>query len=420
MVTRKQPTVVSLFSGAGGLDYGFEAAGFRTRVAVEMDRDCCETLRQNRRWTVMESPIEQVSSADLLRAANAKRGEVDALIGGPPCQPFSKAGYWARGDSQRLSDPRSRTLHEYMRCVADLLPRVFFLENVHGINYSGKEEGFRVIEKLAEEINQAAKTRYTLTWAVLNAADYGVPQQRVRFFLVGDREGRSFQFPEATHASEEGLRQGQLFGIRAQLPPVTAWDAIGDEKPDDEEELEVRGRWAGLLPSIPEGQNYLWHTNRGGGKPLFGWRTRYWSFLLKLAKCRPAWTIQAQPGPAIGPFHWSNRRLSALEMARLQTFPEGIRVVGGRNSVQRQLGNAVPSLLAEILARAIRCQLLGASRVGAPSLVVPRRLPVPPPERTRPVRREFLALVGNHADHPGTGLGNAARKRSSRGAVADS
>src|SRR5262249_18489369 len=112
------------------------------------------------------------------------------------------------------------------------------------------------------------------------------------------------------------------------------------------------------LPSIPEGENYLWHTARGGGMPLFGWRTRYWSFLLKLAKDRPAWTIQAQPGPATGPFHWTNRRLSSQELCRLQTFPDGLQFDCGRNDVQRMLGNAVPSLVAEVIAREIRGQLL--------------------------------------------------------------
>ena len=88
-----------------------------------------------------------------------------------------------------------------------------------------------------------------------------------------------------------------------------------------ERTLTVGGKWADLLPTIPEGQNYLWHTNRGGGSQLFGWRTRYWSFLLKLAKNLPSWTIQAHPGSSIGPFHWRNRKLSVPEMCRLQTFP---------------------------------------------------------------------------------------------------
>jgi DNA (cytosine-5)-methyltransferase 1 len=146
--------------------------------------------------------------------------------------------------------------------------------------------------------------------------------------------------------------------------------------------------------------------------PLFGWRTRYWSFLLKLAKNRPSWTIQAQPGPATGPFHWTNRRLSSQELCRLQTFPDGLQFDCGRNDVQRMLGNAVPSLVAEVVARAMRKQLLGErTSTKELRLLPPRREPVPGPERVAEVPSMYHALVGNHAEHPGEGLGNRARQR---------
>ena len=248
-----------------------------------------------------------------------------------------------------MKDPRANTLSEYMRCVNDLLPRAFLLENVHGISYTGKEEGFLHLYELMESINERQGTRYRLSWKVLNAADYGVPQLRSRFFLVGSRDGKSFAFPRASH-SEHGSEL--LFGDDNQPAPyATAWDAIGGLEGDEDEDLQMRGQWKDLLPSIPEGENYLWHTDRKGGLPLFGLRQRY--PFLKLAKNRPSWTIQAQPGPAIGPFHWDNRLLSWREMAAIQTFPEDVAFYGNRISVQRQLGNAVPSLLAEVLARDI-------------------------------------------------------------------
>jgi len=409
------PTVVSLYTGAGGLDYGFEAAGFVTRVAVEFDAHCCATLAANRGWPVIPQDIQRVPSAAILERAGLRRGEPDVLIGGPPCQPFSKSGYWANGDAGRLTDPRAVTLLEYMRCVKDLLPRVFLLENVHGIAYSGKEEGFLLLERLTREVNRQEGVDYALSWAVLNAADYGVPQARVRFFLVGHREGTRFSFPEPTHGPAQAPGEQTLFGRVERLPYAMAWDAIGHLEPPEDEDLRVRGRWADLLPSIPEGQNYLWHTNRGGGMPLFGWRTRFWSFLLKLAKDRPAWTIQAQPGPAIGPFHWANRRLSVEEMARLQTFPRGLNYVGPRLSVQRQLGNAVPSLLAEVVARGIARQLLGTPCGDRPALQVAPRRPIPPAERVNPVPDKFRSLVGDHPDHRGEGKGRGSeRARSGR------
>src|SRR5205823_7032500 len=133
--------------------------------------------------------------------------------------------------------------------------------------------------------------------------------------------------------------------------------------------LQVRGSWGALLPSIPEGENYLYHTNRGRGLPLFGWRTRFWSFLLKLAKNRPSWTIQAQPGSAIGPFHWKNRRLSVREMCRIQTFPDDYEICGGRTDTQKQLGNAVPAAMSEVLGLRIMEQLHPKTRRRTPNLL---------------------------------------------------
>ena len=267
-----------------------------------------------------------------------------------------------------------------------------------------------LLEKLTRGINRRAGTNYTLSWKVLNSADYGVPQIRTRFFLVGHRDGRTFQFPPATHG-QDALPAGRLaldLELGSRKPYVTAWDAIGDYSPPPNEDLTVKGYWAALLPSIPEGENYLWHTNRKGGLQLFGWRTRYWSFLLKLAKGRPSWTLQAQPGPAIGPFHWTNRRLGAEEMARLQTFPRELKYVGGRGSIQRQLGNAVPSLLAEILAGEIKRQFFGKSPAGPSALAIEKKCPIPPPEPVTSVPRKYVKHVGAHADHPGEGKGRRA------------
>jgi DNA (cytosine-5)-methyltransferase 1 len=402
--TMAKPKVISLYSGAGGLDYGFEAAGFETALALEIDRNCCETLRRNRPWTVLERSIFEVRSNDILDAARLKRGQAAVLIGGPPCQPFSKASYWVRGESKRLDDPRANTLGQYMRVLEDTLPSVFLLENVEGLAYAKKSEGLELLLGLVDDINRRAKTHYQPSFQVVKAAEYGVPQLRERFIMVAARDGGEFRFPSGTHGPAK-TRKGQLqLGTVARYR--SAWDALGDDHPGPTEELEVKGKWADLLPSIPEGENYLWHTDRGGGIPLFGWRRRYWSFLLKLAKDKPSWTIQAQPGPAIGPFHWESRRLSMRELARLQTFPDDVMVTGARGAVQRQLGNAVPALLAEVLARAIRTQFLGLKRLSTqPRLLPPDRGNAPPPESVSDVPRRFRSLKGDHKPHPGTGKG---------------
>jgi DNA (cytosine-5)-methyltransferase 1 len=397
------PKAISLFTGAGGLDYGFEAAGIETAIAVEMDRDCCETLRRNRRWAVVEDRLENVPTEAILARTCLLPGEVDLVIGGPPCQPFSKSGFWAAQETRRMSDPRARsTIEHFLRVVLEARPRAFLLENVEGLGYRGKSEGLDHLREHIERINAAVGTSYRLAVGVLSAADFGVPQHRRRMFVVASRDGRGFVFPTPTHAdTADALLAAGLERHR------TAWDALWDLPQHPNEDLAVRGKWASLLPSIPEGANYLHHTARGDGDPLFGWRTRYWSFLLKIAKNQPSWTIQAQPGPATGPFHWSSCRLSRRELCRLQTFPDDIEITGDYAAVHRQVGNAVPSLLAEVLARAIREQLLDTPAATPRPLLLRDRSPrpCPPPEPVGPVPAAYHQLRGRHEAHPGTGRG---------------
>lgn len=402
MVQRRK--LVSLYTGAGGLDLGLEAAGFQTAVTVEMDPDSVETLRRNRPWPVIGRDIHDVGSVEILDVAGIREGEADLLVGGPPCQPFSKSGYWATGDAARLEDPRASTLEAYLRVLRDVKPRVFLMENVAGLAYQRKDEGLHLLRRTIDSINRQCGTSYSFSVALLNSSSYGVPQHRERVFIVGHREGKEFDFPLPTHSPPHDRRLGTE-------PVHTAWDAIGDLEDDDDPSLRMTGKWADLLPSIPEGQNYLYHTDRGDGLPLFGWRRRYWSFLLKLAKDLPAWTITAQPGSAIGPFHWKSRRLSMRELCRLQTFPDGYVVAGGRSAYQRQIGNAVPSALAELLGRCIVEQLLGGRPRGPLKLLPPRRQPVPPPEPMGAVPARYRHLAGEHEAHPGTGKGYGALAR---------
>ena len=197
---------ISLFTGIGGLDFGFEAAGFETRVALEIDRYCCRTVRLNRPWEVIEGDINEVTSATVLERAGLEVGEADMLIGGPPCQPFSKSSYWVRGDALRLDDPRADTLTGYLRILRDALPRAFLLENVYGLAYEGKDEGLRYILDGIAQINRATGANYKVAWKIINTAEHGVPQIRERVFMVGSREGQEFRFPEAAFASPDELK----------------------------------------------------------------------------------------------------------------------------------------------------------------------------------------------------------------------
>lgn len=405
-------STISLFSGAGGLDLGLEAAGFDVRAALEIDRDCVATLRKNRDWPIIDRSIHEVSSEEILQSAGLGVGEVDLLVGGPPCQPFSKSGYWASGDTKRLDDPRATTLEGFLRILRDIRPKAFLLENVAGLAYSGKDEGIHFITRTIEQINKECGTRYRPELLLLNAVDFGAPQIRERAFLVGSSTGKVFGRMKPSHHPPEAQGSLRQMSFTASTQVYrTVWDAIGDLREDLDEDLRLSGKWADLLPTIPEGSNYLYHTEKGDGLPLFGWRRRFWNFLLKLAKNLPSWTITATPGPATGPFHWSNRRLSVRELCRLQTFPDGYGIVGSYRSALRQIGNAVPCVLAEAIGIEIRARLLGdlSAKSLKASMVPPRRLPIPPPEPIAAVPPKYLIFIGSHTPHPGTGKGHRAR-----------
>jgi len=341
---------ISLFSGAGGLDLGAEQAGYEVRAAVEWDRDAAATMEKNfsQLWSpVIRRDILHVPTEDILVAAGLGPGQApDLLVGGPPCTPFSKSGFWLEWKREGL-DPNASLLQAYTRVLAEAKPHRFVLENVYALTYNNKASG-PAYDRLIREIGEAG---YDFHAKVLNAADYGVPQSRPRLFIVGVRKGeRVPRHPRPTHGGQWERRQT---GDPRQ-PHVTAGQALAGLITEPEPGEDVNGKYGHLLPAIPPGDNYLFYTEkRGHPDPLFKWRSKYWSFLLKLAPHRPSPTIQAQPGPYIGPFHWENRRLRVREMKRLFTYPDDFELVGGRVSVQAQLGNSVPPLLARKVIEAV-------------------------------------------------------------------
>ena len=278
IASSRERTVLSLFSGAGGLDLGLEAAGFKPVLCVEIDEDSKATLKQNRpKWRLAEpGDIEALESDEILHQAGLKPRELQLLAGGPPCQPFSKSAYWSNGNGLRLNDPRAHTLRGYARVVEATLPEVLLLENVKGLAYKKKDEGIQLLHRELAAVNRRHGTSYALQEIHLNAAAYGVPQMRERLFLVASVDGRSVEMPLPTHGEGDGLERFR-----------TAWDAIGHLDHDTwSPDLNPTGRWAALLPSVPEGQNYLWHTPRNeqkGSEPLFGWRD---SILVLLVEAR--------------------------------------------------------------------------------------------------------------------------------------
>jgi DNA (cytosine-5)-methyltransferase 1 len=342
---------ISLFSGCGGLDRGVEDAGFRVTAAVEIDRDAADTMEKN--FHGLQSPVirrdlRQVSADELLEAAGLGSSErPDLLVGGPPCIAFSKSGFWL--DYKREGrDPAAGLLQAYTRVLRETRPRAFLLENVYALTFKNRASQ-PAFEQLLQEIAHAG---YEPFWGVLNAANYGVPQLRPRLFVIGAPTGqRPPELPEPTHG---GRWEGTHTGNPAQ-PHITTGQALQGLTSEPEPGEVVAGQWGHLLPGIPPGDNYLHYTaKRGHPNPVFRWRGRYWNFLLKLDPDRPSPTIQAQPGPYVGPFHWENRRLRIGELKRLFTFPDDFTFVGSRKAIQAQIGNSVPPLVGRRVGEALR------------------------------------------------------------------
>lgn len=403
--------VLSLFTGAGGLDLGLERAGFEIAGCVEMDRDAQLTLEGNRPAWRRLSPgdIHSHRPKEILAAFGLSSRDAALLVGGPPCQPFSKSGQWRNGRAPRMSDPRAETLRAYLDVMDAVLPELMLLENVRGLittrsRRNQRYEGLDVLRSALRRINDRHGTKYEPIAFVLDAADYGVPQHRHRAFVFASREGSDLVPPLPTHGLDSTIDDGVKNKRQAN-----AWDSLYDlDDPEFDPVLLPSGKWADLLPSIPEGDNYLHHTDRGGGEPIFGWRRRYWSFLLKLAKNRASWTIQAQAGSATGPFHWRSRRLTIREMARLQCFPDSWQIEGSTTSARRQLGNAVPPPVGELLGLEIRRQIYGEKPSHKTPLVPILQDDCPASEPIAAVPDRYLVLRGTQEDHPGPGQGPGA------------
>jgi DNA (cytosine-5)-methyltransferase 1 len=313
--------------------------------------------------------IRSVPTDALLEAGGLDVGEAGLVIGGPPCTPFSKSGFWL-AEKRESRDPNASLLDEYVRVVRETRPEAFILENVQGLTYrTHRAQLDRLLRSLTD-------LGYNPQMQVLLAADFGVPQLRKRLFIVGRRDGRTFEFPAPTHSGDSEHTKRRLDDpLPIHVTAGQAFEGLADVPETGE---LVEGEFGELAAEIPAGRNYLWHTERGGGRDMFRWRSRYWTFLLRLSPDKPSSTVQAQPGPYVGPLHWENlpnangamraRRLRVPEIKRLQTFPDTFEIVGDRATAQRQLGNAVPVELGKAVAHALAVQL-GHIEERVPSLV---------------------------------------------------
>jgi DNA (cytosine-5)-methyltransferase 1 len=345
--------MVSLFSGAGGLDLGLEAVGFSTVLATDIDEHSCATLNWGKAASA-DKPVPFLSHAQvireditakgveqrILRVMGCKRGEIALLAGGPPCQAFS-----VFGRRKGRSDPRSQLAFRYLHLLATLRPKAFVFENVYGLLTI---EGGKIFEELCEKLaNPGGGTKYNLSVFREDAVNFGVPQFRDRVFVLGDRDGQTMRpFQRVTGEGKASLFESLLpwRTIRDAfegLPPIgSAYPAnhVGRVHSD-----RIERRYASLKP---------------------GERDHY-TRINKLDLNRPSFTIivGSDKGGGKGHVHPTEpREVTPRESARIQTFPDWWAFSGTSRHPIRQVGNAVPPLFAAAIGNEIRDQIFSAGR----------------------------------------------------------
>lgn len=325
---------ISLFSGCGGLDIGAQIAGTRIISSLDFEPAAIATLKANPFFQFSQHHCEDIRNISAIFYSKSLRDnnpEKLILVGGPPCQPFSKAGYWITNDKRQASNDERNMVGEYLRLIEEIRPDGLLLENVESILHPTNKVAVEFIE------NTLSRLGYSYIRVLANATHYGIPQKRKRVIFLASRNHIISESPTELTAEEANK--------------VNVLDWIGRFDVDNlfEQEESVSDKtYSFELSEIPPGHNYIALSARDGyPNPKFIANKRFWNFLLKLHPLLPSWTIAAQPGPWVGPFHWNNRRLRVREVASIQTFPVDYIFTGTRRAIQKQIGNAVPPLLGQ-------------------------------------------------------------------------
>ncbi len=351
-----RPTLVSLFTGAGGLDLGLEMAGFRTVSALDFDDDCVASLRANQEKAIpipgtdhaylegakiLHDDAEKVTGADLKPHGAGKNWCPDLMAGGPPCQPFSSAG-----KQLGLEDPRGRLFEHFVRLARELKPRFILFENVRGLVTAPGPSG-EPGEALALVRAEFEKIGYGTTFALLNAADYGAPQRRVRMFMLAARQKPLPVIPEATHSEDPAPT---LFG--GTKPWVTLGEFLAQQAAPAEEDIDLPSpRLQELLADVAPGSGLKSAGAREATRPGGHWGYKQGTFMADPS--RPARTVTAAATQDWVRRDGLLRRLTWRECAGLQGFPAEWVFAGGKASRYRQIGNAVPSVFGLVLGKAL-------------------------------------------------------------------
>lgn len=357
-------TAFSIFSGAGGMDIGVMQAGFEILACIELDHNCCDTLRENikrenRETKVYEGDIRTFSPKSIMNDLSIKEGHVDLLFGGPPCQAFSQIG-----KQLSLQDDRGMLLYQVLRYAEALKPHAIMMEQVKGLltakDLNGNPGG--VFNSFIEKLEALG---YVPKWKVMLAAEYGVPQLRERVILVATRKPNGFVFPNPTHASPE-----RCSGLFALLPYVTVGDVINDLEeplqktdtstiPDNSHYDVTPKRDRERIHGVPEGKNLssqLQLPIEQRGRLTKKDTTKF----LRLNRSRPSNTLR---GGEIFYHPIADRYLTPREYMRIHGFPDDYVLRGpirGRTGTvkdldqHRQVGNAVPPPLAKSVALQIK------------------------------------------------------------------
>lgn len=349
-------TAVELFAGAGGLSIGLERAGIHVVIANEIMPDFAATLAANHPDTnVINGDVHKIDFRAELEKLGLK--SVDVLSGGPPCQGFSTIG------SKNRQDPRNSLFYEYLRAVAETNPKYTIFENVSGFKRMYGGFAYETLVRELDELGYGAKCR------ILNAADYGAPQMRRRTIVLGWRKGLpEVDFPAPTNGSKDGLRPYlTLMEAIGDLPQIGAGECSGQyaTPPQNEYQRRMRGgqeellehnaanygeRMREILRTIPEGGSIKDLPVRLRPKSAYG------NTYARLLPNEPSPTITRNfgtPSSSRCVHPHQPRALSTREGARLQGFPDNYRFVGGKQSKNLQIGNAVPPILGEAIAMSI-------------------------------------------------------------------
>jgi len=329
-------TVVDLFSGAGGLELGFEQANYEIVFSTDIDKHCEQVHLLNRPYIpFFRTDIYELDADVLNRYVNK---DIDVLVGGPPCQGFSTIGKRVSSDPIKRGekDPRNTLFREYVRVLNYINPKIFLMENVLGL--LTRDKG-KIFEEIKASFNA---TGYNFDYVILNAADFGVPQIRNRVFFYGARIDVELQPPIGTF-SEMGENQWRTVGNAITDIADIAIDENINHVPLKHGVVNIE-----RYKLIPE----------GGRMPEMDlppelYRKNFGNTFKRLHRDRPSLTMV--PGHNAFPIHpWLNRSLTVREAARIQTFPDDYIFVGPRDKQCMQVGNAVPPLLANAWANHLR------------------------------------------------------------------